>query len=376
MEINQQVLEEVLRARSMTFDTLAERLETDKEVLLARLQSRRNATLLERVADELVVPSFVLYMDHTPDLPSPLLDFRSPTPRSGSMQRQTIAAIDAARRVQEVALELGYAAALPSASIIDSPVATAQTTRQQLGISKEDQLGAKTAAAFYSICRKAIEGLGVFVIHESYPTEDGSGFCLHSDRAPVVVVNTLKQTPGRRLFTLLHELAHVLIAESGISDPFLGKNKIEKWCNEFAGSFLAPSSILAEIYGAPTPSSIPDVGTVRRIASRLNMSQEAVVVRLAQLHLVHPSSHSVWLATVKRLGGNPDWATKSGGGGNVPQEKVKLARYGYSFGRLFGDALRGGRLTPLEIYRISGLKPKYQRSYFEYAVSAGAVDDE
>ena len=71
--------------------------------------------------------------------------------------------------------------------------------------------------------------------------------------------------------------------------------------------------------------------------------------------------------------GNPDWKNKRGGPGGKPppQEKVKLAKYGFKFAKEFAELLRDKKIDQVDIFRATGLKPKYQRPYFEYAAAIG-----
>jgi Zn-dependent peptidase ImmA (M78 family) len=132
------------------------------------------------------------------------------------------------------------------------------TARKFFNITLEDQANAKDARVFYVLCRKHIEDKGVFVLHDSFPYEDGSGFCLSHPTHPLIVVNTMQQTRGRRLFTLAHELGHVLMRKSGISDPFVSRNATERLCNRFAASFLVPSSFVSALLKNVTPERDPE----------------------------------------------------------------------------------------------------------------------
>ena len=57
------------------------------------------------------------------------------------------------------------------------------------------------------------------------------------------------------------------------------------------------------------------------------------------------------------------------GGEPPPQEKIKLSKYGFSFARAFDSLLRQGLISEVNLYRSTGLKPKYQRQYFDYVKS-------
>jgi hypothetical protein len=108
---------------------------------------------------------------------------------------------------------------------------------------------------------------------------------------------------------------------------------------------------------------------VRWAARRLKISQEATVLRLEQLGLYKAGSYDKWKRIIHNRG-NPDFSEKGGGGKEPPpQEKVKLAKYGFQFARAFDQLLRQGLITEINLYRSTGLKPKYQRAYFDYAKS-------
>ena len=66
--------------------------------------------------------------------------------------------------------------------------------------------------------RTAIEDAGVLVFQSSrIPQTEASGFAVAYDETPVIVINR-KDVPQRRLFSLLHEFAHLALRESGVSD--------------------------------------------------------------------------------------------------------------------------------------------------------------
>jgi len=102
---------------------------------------------------------------------------------------------------------------------------------------------------------------------------------------------------------------------------------------------------------------------------RLKISQQATVFRLEQLRIFKAGSHDKWLKAIHNSG-NPDFSEKGGGaGGPPPQEKVKLAKYGFHFAGAFAPMLEQGLISEINLFRSSGLKPKYQRAYFNYALS-------
>jgi Zn-dependent peptidase ImmA (M78 family) len=372
---NPTILSDLLKARSLTRSQLSSRLglairEFDRQ--LGVPQPRQG--LLNNIAKELAMPPFVFFMEHAPPLHAVLPDFRSPEPAPAAKSKETLEAIQFAEGVQKAAaarrkpdLKLPQFTASHTAEIDKF----ALSAREFFGVTLKDQISAKDAREFYVICRKKIEDKGIFVLHASFPREDGSGFCLSHPSYPVVVVNTSKQTRGRRLFTLIHELAHVLNRSSGISDPFVRENSIERKCNRFAGSFLVPRDYVGRLIRSI--SDDPDVDDVKSAARRLKISQEAAVLRLEQLGVFRHGSYRKWKELVHNL--NPDFSEKGGGSGEPPpQEKVKLAKYGFRFAREFNELLREGLISEVNIYRATGLKPKYQQAFFNYANSISSGD--
>jgi Zn-dependent peptidase ImmA (M78 family) len=372
---NPTILNDILHARSLSRGELSRRLNIREEELqreLTRLPEPKQA-LLNDIAKELALPAFVFFMSKAPRLHDIIPDFRSKSPAPTAKSRETVESIQLAEGVQRAAIEgraLGVQV-LPSfkATRTDEIDAFALSAREYFGITVEDQLSSKDAKAFYVVCRKKIEDKGIFVLQDSFPETDGSGFCLFHPIYPVIVINTKKQTRGRRLFTLAHELAHVLMQKTGISDPFVGANQVERVCNRFAGRFLVPGAYLDSFFKKGLPATDPDVNDVASAARRLKISQQAAVLRLEELKVFKPGSHEKWLRIIHNLG-NPDFSERGGGaGGPPPQEKVKLAKYGFKFATAFAPLLQDGKISEINLFRSSGLKPKYQASYFDFVRS-------
>jgi len=380
MTYNPSILAEVMRARSLSASALSKRLGLSIDSLREELDRDPEPTqkLLNSIAKELALPAFVFFMQKTPSIGEIIPDFRSAHPVPSPKYPATIQKIQLAATIQKAAAQLVRSGAsnLPSLN----PKTTQEieelafNARQYFRISLDDQLAASDARAFYNICRKKIEDKGIFVLQESFPPEDGSGFCLAHPTHPVIVINTKRQTRGRRLFTLVHELGHVLLQATGISDPFERHNPTEKLCNMFASAFLIPAHLLSGLLNGMSLTKEPDVEDVRRAAKRTKISQQATVLRLEELGTFRQGSHERWLKAVHNLG-NPDYSEKGGGvGGPPPQEKVKLAKYGFRLASAFAKPLQRGQITDIELFRTTGLKPKYQLKYIEYAQSLSDLE--
>ena len=93
-----------------------------------------------------------------------------------------------------------------------------------------------------------VEGLGIAVFQLSLTQDKLRGFSIVDDLVPIVGIKRGGETPTAKIFTLFHEVGHVLLNEGGLCD--LSENntqQIEKWCNAFAAEILIPTAELLQM---------------------------------------------------------------------------------------------------------------------------------
>lgn len=176
-------------------------------------------------------------------------------------------------------------AATPSSD----PGKVGAAVRAYLGISVETQRSWKGVTAALDAWRKSIEAHGVFVFKASFSQREVSGFCLYGEEFPVIYLNN-SVAKTRQIFTLFHELAHLLLRTNGITKRFdtyisslRGEDReVELFCNAFAGELLVPEGAFAVLIGRGTPSD----ELIGQVARELKVSREVVLRRLLNLGVV------------------------------------------------------------------------------------------
>ncbi|MCY4445202.1 MAG: ImmA/IrrE family metallo-endopeptidase [Rhodobacteraceae bacterium] len=131
----------------------------------------------------------------------------------------------------------------------DSVDKIAKSVRNYLNVSFEEQYSWKNSGDALQNWRKILLDVGVNVFKDSFKDDEYSGFCLFHQDFPIIYVNN-STAKTRQIFTLFHELAHLLFNSSGLDTPkdsYLDElpannKRIEIICNKMAAQFLVPDN--------------------------------------------------------------------------------------------------------------------------------------
>lgn len=174
-----------------------------------------------------------------------------------------------------------------SASVQEAPEAVAQRLRQTLDLSSETRRQMPTwTDALRQLIAKA-EDAGVMVMvssvvgsnsHRKLDVGEFRGFALADPLAPLVFLNGA-DSKAAQMFTLAHELAHLWLGATGVSDVQAGQvpeQHTERWCNQAAAELLMP---MRELRAARQPHApIPD--EIQRLAREFKVSTLVALRRL------------------------------------------------------------------------------------------------
>lgn len=145
----------------------------------------------------------------------------------------------------------------------------------------------------FQYLRERIEGLGVFSIlignlgshHTNLSAEIFRGFAIADPIAPFVVINN-QDTKTAWPVTLLHEVAHLWLGQSGISG-LATEQGVEKFCDSVASELLVPEAEIAAAFSAASLSSFESSAEIiERFASERKVSSTLVAFRLMNREVV------------------------------------------------------------------------------------------
>ncbi|WP_082190425.1 XRE family transcriptional regulator [Bradyrhizobium pachyrhizi] len=373
-------VDQVLNARGLSRAELGTRVGLTESALnnFLRAPPKRSEGILKKISRELLVPDFFLFAESVPIEEARFPDFRLTTPKQSGYSREALQWMDLATSIQSQAEQESprprstFSVKSSVGPSSNSVAVAARNLRTKLGFTFDVQTEARDARALFAWLRRQVETLNVFVLQLSFSDKDGAGFCLTGRYYDVIVLNTRRQSSERRLFTLAHELYHCALGMSGVSDPFIVNNAIERKCNQFAVEFLAPSAFILPIAKRTIRTSTLDVDQLKRFSRLTKLSMHASVIRLVELGIYAPSAVGAWQ---RFISANGDPEAPSGGGGKRQEEwKYKLAKYGFKFAEIFGEAKARGNYDDYEFYRLSGIKPKYQDDYIRKSTKARPED--
>lgn len=252
----------------------------------------------------------------------------------------------------------------------DAPVDAAAQVREYLGVAVEDQVQWRSYDEALKEWRRRVQDAGVWVFKRSFRQSDVAGFCYVHDELPIVYLNN-SQPKVRQIFTLFHELAHVLLRFDHIERSDVahylgvlegeGRSK-EVACNRFANEFLVPTDDFLRHASARQR----DDESFRRLRERYFVSREVILRKYWDRGWVDSSFYES--AVARWRSEREDEERQSGSGGYfynntaayLGDKYLELAFKGYYQGRYGLNELAG--YLDVKANQVVGLEPALHRA--------------
>lgn len=244
-----------------------------------------------------------------------------------------------------------------SATLQSPIIETAAAIRTTLGFDLAERARCPTWTEALRMFIAKADQAGVLVMssgivmnntHRKLDPKEFRGFALTDNLAPLVFVNGA-DSKSAQMFTLAHELAHLWLGQSALSDSTVAsrnQNAVETWCNRVAAEMLAP---LEQVREAMRPNEEIEV-TVSRLARQFKVSTLVVLQRLRDSGRLNWDAFNLaYEAEINRISSTP----KPAGGGDF--YLTTATRYSRRFARALVGSTLEGRTLYREAFRLLGI---------------------
>ena len=324
---------------------------------------------LEGLADKFKVPIAVFFFPEPPALPPLEESFRTLGVAQFEQIPPRIRFLLRKARTFQMGLEELNQGRNPATRLItrdlsfkpSDPVdVIAARVRDYLGVTFERQFGWGDNDVALENWRQALINVGVYVFKDQFRVEGYSGFCLYDDEFPIIYVNNTT-TRTRQIFTLFHELAHLLFHTSGVDTPddeYLeslprDERSIEVICNRLAASLLVPEDVFERRFARRAPNE----ETATELARLFCVSRETIFRKFLDRELITAEEYDQMTQR---------WAEqrKSGDGGDYYH--TKIAYLGPEYITLAFQTYYKNRIDSAQLADYLDTKPKYLTTLEEY----------
>jgi Zn-dependent peptidase ImmA (M78 family)/DNA-binding XRE family transcriptional regulator len=250
----------------------------------------------QEVANSLSVPFGYLFLSSPPGERLPIPDLRrvagEPSARPSPDLRDLVNDVWLKQAWYREYLEGEGAEPLPFIALYsskDRPETIAESICQTIGIDSELRQAVHSWDEFLRKVVERVEAAGILVLRSgivynntkrTLNISEFRGFAISDPIAPLIFINA-RDSKSAQIFTLAHELAHLWIGSSGISNPEYVNlpaqqgNDVESFCNRVAAEVLVPAKeFLARWSEADSLN-----GNTRKLASYFRVSEFVILRR-------------------------------------------------------------------------------------------------
>ena len=334
---------------------------------------------LEKLAKTVHAPFGYFFLSKPPDEPFPIPDFR--TVGIVPLLKPSVDLLDTVYRCQRrqawyrdhLSMEgkdhISFVGSTSTAAEIEP---TAERIRGVLKFDLEERQNLPSwTEALRQFIRMADE-IGVLIIvsgivanntTRKLDPEEFRGLALADNITPLIFINGA-DTKAAQMFTLAHELAHLWIGKSALSNSrpdMVPEHAVEFWCNRVAAEILVPLATLYEYYQPGEDLS----ELLIHLARRFKVSTLVVLRRIYDAGgLTQEQFQKAYVNELQRLRS----VAKSDGGNFHP---IKTTRIGKNFARSVIVSTLEGKTSFTEAFELLGIRKI--RTFDELASRLGVV---
>jgi Zn-dependent peptidase ImmA (M78 family) len=363
---NPELLRWARETRGFPLELAASSLAIDKNLLaqIERGEAQLTFAKLRKAADVYKRPLAVFFLPHPPEYKPRVTDFRRlPEAADHPYSPALLLQMRRLSHKRSVAIRLRAFSRATDWSFVGSvetgsdPEAVSLRVRELLKLPVEVSARWREPYARLSGWRNALEGVGILVfVVQRVAVSEMRGMSISEAPFPLIAVNRA-DSPGARLFSLLHELGHLLLGLSSLcddGDEMDWRNsdeakRVEIFCNALSAAVLMPRAQVLAMAEKVRPGRQVhwNEGVLRELAENFGVSAEAMLRRLLDLSLAQRDEYE----TFRRM-----WKSRPAPSSNEgdDNEERNFGEYGHdrvlrtqgkNYVRLVLEALHGEAIT-------------------------------
>ena len=374
--VNEQVLRWALHRSDLTEDDLQKKLPKIREWV--RGEGEPTLRQLESLSKATRTPLGFFFLNKPPEERLPIPHFRTfanEVPHRSSPELFETVQVMQQRQawMREFLIDQGQEP-LPfvrSARAQEHTMEVSQRMRRALDMAEGWAASHSTWTDALRALRNAMEDVGILVVsngivgnntRRKLDPNEFRGFVLVDEYAPLVFANNA-DGKAAQMFTLAHELAHILFGSSAAFDlremqP--ADDPTEQACNRAAAEFLVPGGALKKIWLTARTDSEP----FQTIAREFKVSSIVAARRALDLGLIDKTAFLEFYLQYRTKERRTDTRGRKGGDFYSNQN----LRVGRRFASAVVRAAREGKLLYSEAYRLTGL---YGKTFHQYTDALG-----
>jgi Zn-dependent peptidase ImmA (M78 family) len=248
---------------------------------------------------------------------------------------------------------------------INNVIQIAASIRSITGLSEDWYAQSTDIKASFNILRNCFEKLSILVLQNGVVAqnnfrkldiEEFRAFTLIDDYAPLIFINN-NDTPGGKLFSLLHEAVHIWLGLNSffndLSNVVFNISPLEILCNTVAAELLVPNLHFVDKWNEQSISSM-DL-KITNIAKHFKCGVITIARKALDNNFISKTQYQKYVADIIAIAKNQKAAKKETGGDYYT---TAISRYGRWFILSLDNSLREGKTTYTEAFGLTNTSRK------------------